>query len=93
MGTLQVQAISLRVVFHFTQTPEGQWKGTLDSPDQGAAGIPIDKISLDGSTIHCEINVIQGSYEGTLAADGQSIGGTWSQLGRSLPLTLKPSTP
>jgi hypothetical protein len=35
MGTPQVQATSLRVVFHFTLTLEGKWNGTLDNLDEG----------------------------------------------------------
>lgn len=92
MGTLSVPTGTLRVVFHFSATGDGQWKGTLDSPDQGAAGIPIDTVTLDKDQVRCDVKVIQGTFEGTLAADGQSIAGTWTQGGISLPLTLKPAT-
>jgi uncharacterized protein (TIGR03435 family) len=37
--------------------------------------------------------MIDGSYEGKLSADGNTIAGTWTQGGRPLPLTLKRATP
>jgi pimeloyl-ACP methyl ester carboxylesterase len=92
-GTLSAQGVSLRVVFHFAQTQDGQWKGTLDSPDQGAAGLPLDVLTLNDKAVHCEINSVMGSFDGTLTGDGKHITGTWSQLGRSLPLNLEPVTP
>jgi len=92
MGTLSVATAKLRVAFHFSSDAGGQWTGTLDSPDQGAAGIPIDKVTLNQNTLRCEIKVIAGTFEGTLAPDGQSIAGTFTQLQRPLPLTLKPAS-
>jgi hypothetical protein len=91
-GKLSVGAVSLRIVFHFSQTQDG-WKGTLDSPDQGAAGLPLDVVTLNDKAVHCEITSIMGNFDGTLSSDGKHITGTWSQLGRPLPLTLDPATP
>ena len=39
-GTLTVPGASLAIVFHFT-AEDGVYGGTMDSPDQGAAGIPL----------------------------------------------------
>jgi pimeloyl-ACP methyl ester carboxylesterase len=91
MGTLTTPGGNLRVVFHFTPGPDGGLKGTLDSPDQAVTGLPIDKVTLDQGMVHCEIAIVRGTFDGTLAADGQSIAGTWKQ-GQSLPLTLTPAT-
>jgi hypothetical protein len=40
MGSLDTGAIKLRVVFHICNTGDGL-KATMDSPDQGAMGIPV----------------------------------------------------
>jgi pimeloyl-ACP methyl ester carboxylesterase len=94
MGTLSAQGLSLRIVFHFAQTADGQWQGTLDSLDQpGATGIPISEITLDSKALHCGVASIYGTFDGSLADDGQSIPGTWAQAGQRLPLTLKRATP
>ena len=61
------------------------------SPDRGAA-MPVDAITLQGSTLEFSIAAIRGSYSGTIAADGNSIDGTWTQ-GQPLPLSLVRATP
>ena len=86
-GTLKIQAIELRVVLHFSAEGDG-YKATLDSPDQGAKGIPVDRVVLEGDTVKLELKKIKASFEGKLADDGQNIEGKWTQAG-SLPLTFK----
>jgi pimeloyl-ACP methyl ester carboxylesterase len=59
--------------------------------DRGAA-IPVDAVTLQGSTLEFSIAALRGTYSGTIAADGNSIDGTWNQ-GQPLPLTLVRATP
>ncbi len=40
-GTLDAGPVKLRIVVHITRN-EGAYSATLDSPDQGALGIPIE---------------------------------------------------
>ncbi|HWB08223.1 MAG TPA: alpha/beta fold hydrolase [Pirellulales bacterium] len=86
-GTLKVQVIELRVVLHITAEGDG-YKATLDSPDQGAKGIPVDRVVLEGETVKLELKKIKASFEGKLADDEQSIQGQWTQTG-TLPLEFK----
>ncbi|MBQ5718033.1 MAG: alpha/beta hydrolase, partial [Alistipes sp.] len=44
-GVLNVQGTRLRLVFHLTQTADG-WQATMDSPDQGAKGIPMEEVTV-----------------------------------------------
>jgi hypothetical protein len=78
---------SLTIVFHI-KTADGKTAVTLDSPDQGALGIPVAGIRRDGQKVSLDVQAVQGTYEGALAADGKTIDGTWSQLGNSLPLRI-----
>ncbi|MBR1448237.1 MAG: alpha/beta fold hydrolase [Prevotella sp.] len=61
---------------------------TLDSPDQGAKGLPakLDYVSAD--SLHISAPGLNMTYAGRLA-DGV-IQGKFTQNGMSLPLTLKP---
>jgi pimeloyl-ACP methyl ester carboxylesterase len=61
------------------------WKATLYSIDQGPDGIPVSSVTLQDSTLKLVLQVIRGTYEGKLSADGQSIKGVWLQ---GLPATL-----
>jgi uncharacterized protein (TIGR03435 family) len=62
------------------------------SIDQGGRPINVSSIALDGSTFKYSVDLIGGSYEGTLSADGNSIVGNWSQGSTPMPLTLVRAT-
>ena len=90
LGTLKVPpATELRVVFNITAHPDGSFTGTLDSPDQGATGIAISRISLEQRRVVVEVGAIGGRYEGTLSEDGSTIDGKWVQGGAALDLVMK----
>jgi len=89
LGTLQVPAMKLRIVFNITAKPDGSLAATLDSPDQGATGIAVSRVGLENNQVILEVNAVQGRYEGTLNEDGSTIKGKWSQGGISLDLALE----
>lgn len=89
MGTLDVST-KLRIVFHFVNT-SGGLTATLDSPDQGAKGLPVATVTRDGSSIKLAMPNLGATFDGKLAADHSTIEGTFHQGGNSLPLVLKPS--
>ena len=88
LGTLNSSGTALRVAFHITNTPEGL-QATLDSLDQGAHGIPVSSIVRNGSQLRMEVQTVAGNFSGAISKDVQSIDGTWSQGGASLPLLLR----
>ncbi len=61
----------------------------MDSLDQGAKGIPVSSVELKGSLLTMKVGVVGGAFSGTLGKDGETIEGTWTQAGGSLPLALK----
>ncbi|HEV2474194.1 MAG TPA: hypothetical protein VGS41_16070, partial [Chthonomonadales bacterium] len=84
-GTLHV-GTALRIVVHITKTGSGSLRATLDSPDQGAAGIPVQTVTLSKGDLVLELPNINGRYEGNL--DGDRITGKFTQNGVSVPLIL-----
>jgi len=84
-GELNVQGIKLPLVFHF-----GADGCSMDSPSQGAKGINAEKTSVGEKGIKVTVAVIGAVYEGNNCGD--SICGTFTQNGMSLPLTLVPGT-
>jgi hypothetical protein len=88
-GVLDVGAAKLTLVLHIAQSAGDALTATLDSPDQGANGIPVDAISLSNGTLKFEMKRIVASYEGALNSDGSEISGKFTQGGVSFPLTLK----
>ena len=97
-GKLQVGTTSLRVVFNLEQH-DGYVVVTMDSPDQGAKGIPCKKEFLSDDSLSVKIEQLRLSYSARLK-DGK-LDGTFSQNGfkRSLVLskeetkTNRPQTP
>lgn len=90
-GKLSIPTGSLTIVFHISQTEQGAYVTTLDSPDQGANGIKTQTTSFNDSTLIIQIPVIHASYKGKLNSDN-TINGTFTQ-GMPLPLNLKREKP
>jgi pimeloyl-ACP methyl ester carboxylesterase len=85
-GTLTVPGAALTIVFHFS-AEDGSYSGTMDSPDQGAVGIPLGNVTLINGQLVAMVPSAAGEYRGELSDDG-TIAGTWSQAGQSFPLNL-----
>ena len=86
-GKLNTGSFSLRLVFHLKKDAAGL-SGTMDSPDQGATGIPLSKVELKGDSLLMEVASINGKAVGRLVNDS-TFSGQWSQGPASLPLALK----
>ncbi|MDO6435657.1 hypothetical protein Q4E93_33900 [Flavitalea sp. BT771] len=84
-GTLHVQNVDLRVVFHVTKT-DTVYKATMDSPDQQAKDIVVNSVVFKHPEVRFEIATIGGLYEGRMV-DGRIVG-KWMQSGITLPLEL-----
>ena len=89
-GTLKAGK-DLRVIVKISKSQDGALSATLYSIDQGPDGIPVSAVSLQDSTVKLSVDLIRGSYEGTLSEDGNTIKGTWKQ-GGELPLTFQRAT-
>ena len=85
-GILDAGAVKLRIVLHF-KVNEKNLLGAMDSPDQGANGIPIDSVAFENSTLKFVMSRLGATYEGTL--NGEEIVGKFTQGGVALPLNLK----
>lgn len=87
-GALDAGGVKLDLILHVIQK-DGALSATLDSPDQGATGLPIDAISLTGKSLKFGMKSLGASYEGIFSADGSQIEGEFSQGPQHLRLTFK----
>jgi fermentation-respiration switch protein FrsA (DUF1100 family) len=83
-GTLDVGVFKLRVVFHVATSASGL-TATMDSPDQGAYGLPVDQVEYQAPTLRIEASQRGLRYEGKL--EGARLTGTFTQ-GKDFPLVL-----
>ncbi len=85
-GVLKVQSVKLRIVLNVNKDKEN-YKATMDSPDQNATGIPVNKIIFKDKKIIFEVAQAGIKYEGILN-DNNIIEGDFKQMGKSYPLNL-----
>jgi hypothetical protein len=77
----------LPVVVHITTFQEGM-TAALDSPKDGAHGIPASVVALEGSHLKIEVNAMSATFVGTVDDSESTIAGTWRQGANEQPLVL-----
>lgn len=85
-GLLKVPGAELRIVIHFEKTSNG-YSATLDSPDQGAKGLPASSVTINKDTVTIEVKSISGKIVGKIESDAK-ISATLMQMGMKFPLDL-----
>lgn len=90
-GSLNVQSMKLRLVFNLSVVPGG-YRATMDSPDQGAKGIPTDTVIIQADSVTISMRTIGGRYVGVLMKGDSVLSGTWTQSGAAFALELKRTT-
>lgn len=84
-GLLQFPGAKLRLVLHISGY-DGQYKATLDSPDQGVKGIPADIFRYDSSGVVIHFASISAEYKGNYE-DGR-MKGIFTQLNQPIALNF-----
>ena len=80
-GTLRAGAVKMRIALHLGES------STMDSPDQGASGVPA-RMTHDGPNITVAIAGV-GSFEGSLTEDGKTLSGALVQGAARMPITFE----
>jgi pimeloyl-ACP methyl ester carboxylesterase len=86
-GVLKVQTVSLRIAFNIKDI-DGKYSTTMDSPDQGASGLPVEKTYIFGNVISLKMPNMGAEYFGVYNKDTNEIEGTFKQMGNSFKLIL-----
>lgn len=81
--------VKLTIAFNLSKDDAGNYKATLDSPDQGAMGIPTESTTINNDSVRIEIPIIKGYYVGKIFYDEMKISGKWNQAGSSFDLEIK----
>lgn len=90
-GILKAGETQLRMVIHITKSTNGTYSAVMDSPDQGAKGIPVASTGFDDLILKLEI-APGVQYEGTLN-NGTTFKGVFQQGGNSIPLNFSREIP
>jgi hypothetical protein len=89
LGALSIPDGELRVVFNIERAPDGSLTGTMDSPDQGASGIPLSEVQRAADTLRISVQAISGQFAGVIQPSTGAIEGQWAQGPARLPLTIR----
>lgn len=84
-GKLEVQGTELPLVFEISEK-DGKLAATMDSPAQGATGIPFDTVELEGDQLKLAMAQAGIRYEATVKETMMK--GTFYQGGMELPLEM-----
>lgn len=85
-GILEIQGTELPLIFNFTKTASA-YSATMDSPKQGAKGIPVDAVSFTNKKLIVEVKAAGMTYSGEWKSDTE-ITGTFTQGAFSAPMNL-----
>lgn len=88
MGTLELGAAHLRVVFKLANTAAGL-SARLQSPDQSPVWISASSVKRQADSLTIEIAKIDAVFAGKIASDRNSIEGAFTQMGTKTPLVLR----
>lgn len=86
-GILKVQSTEMRLVFHITNS-NGEFKATMDSPDQNVKGIPVTSTTFINNNVTLKVANAGITYSGNLI-DNNNIDGNFTQGGQSFKMPLK----
>src|SRR5690606_26046142 len=84
-GELKAQGVALPLVFHLEHA--SVWKGTMESPAQGKAKLPVSAIHLEQESISIDIASIGLTYNGKLLTN-DLIEGIVTQNGMTFPMRI-----
>jgi len=89
-GALSIGQDSLRIVFQIERSGDSL-AATMDSPDQGATGIPVPNVLVTADTLRLGVPSIAGAFAGVLKEQGARtvVDGQWVQGPTRLPLMLR----
>lgn len=90
-GTLKAGPQDLRIIVRIAKADSGGWSASLYSIDQTTDPIPVNSVTLDGSSLKLTVDAVRGTYVGKVGVDGSTVDGTWTQ-GAPLPLALRRAT-
>ncbi len=89
-GTLAINSITLKVILHIQKNIDKTYKGTFDSPDQGAYGIAFTSVVFNTPKLTCSLPKMQLKVEGILNPS-DSLKLVWQQGPATFPLTMSRS--
>ncbi len=90
-GSISVPDHELQIVVNLAPGEKDAWKGTIAIPEQNLKEFPLSSISVADGAVKFAMSGVPGNpaFDGKLASDGQSISGSFTQGGGTIPFSMK----
>jgi hypothetical protein len=88
-GSLQTPGRAFRMIFHFRNQTDKTVAATIDTPDTGGMGLPLDNVQQTGQKVEFGLKIAHGVFQGTLNPEGTELAGRFTHEQDSVPLTLR----
>ncbi len=90
-GSISVPGRELGIVVDLAPAEKDAWKGTIAIPEQNLKSFPLSSIDVANGAVKFAMSGVPGNpaFDGKLAADGQSVSGSFTQGGGTIPFTMK----
>jgi hypothetical protein len=92
-GAIMAGGMEIGIVVNFSLDDAGELQGTLDVPDQGAEGLVLGDVKVEGKTVSFIIDDPgapgEPTFTGTLDDTGKRIEGDFTQAGVEGNFTLE----
>lgn len=87
-GPLTQFGTTLSFVLNLSEK-DGLYNPSIESPDQGAVGIPVSDLQINGYQISFRVGMASAIFTGTFDENKNMINGIWTQRGTDYPLSLQ----
>ena len=88
-GSLPMPGRAFRILFHFKNQADGTVAATVDTPDSGAIGLPLNNVKQTGRKVEAGMRVAHATFQGMLNPEGTELAGQFAHEQNSVPLTLR----
>ena len=90
-GSLSAAGQEFELIVEFSMTEDGKIQGKIDFPSQGAAGLNLINLTIEGKKISFAVEGVPGdpNFAGELDEAGTKIEGKFSQGGAEGTFTLE----
>lgn len=90
-GSIAVPGHELKIVVDLAPGEKDAWKGTIAIPEQNLKAFPLSSINVADGAVKFAMNGVPGdpSFDGKLAAGGESVSGRFTQGGGTMSFSMK----
>lgn len=88
-GSFETPGRAFRMVFHSKNQTDKTVTATIDTPDSGGLGLPLNNVRQTGQKVELGIRTAHAALEGMLNPEGTELTGLFAHGENRIPLTLR----